>query len=165
MTQKRFAGGAFALRKAALLLSPASAVAQCSTSARAWNNTNFAPLDSPFTVSFDAVPNKDRMDGVTGLSLGNALAFKNLAIIVRFNHKGKIDARNGEAYAPEVSVTPPGGSPLTLGSNFAFRTAQAKISSLNNWALYADAGSHKVCNFSLTGGKPAAPAQGENERR
>jgi hypothetical protein len=48
-----------------------------------------------------------------------------------------------------IFVTPPGAAEITLGTNFAFRSEQSGLSSLNNWAIRAEVGSHTVCNFTV----------------
>src|SRR5581483_9462947 len=64
-------------------------------------------------------------------------------------------AINPATHAYSVYVTPPGATEMTLASNFAFRTEQATVSTLNNWALYADSGSHQVCSFAVASNAPA----------
>ena len=157
----------------------APAPSGCLTSSLSWQNASFATQTSAFAASFDATPSMAKMDGVTGLSQGAASGFASLAAAVRFNNTGTIDARNGGAYAAAAAVpysagqkyhfrlavdpaahtysayvTPPGGAETAIGTNYAFRTEQASVSSLNNWSLYEDAGTHQVCAFALS----AAPA-------
>jgi hypothetical protein len=52
-----------------------------------------------------------------------------------------------------IFVRPPGGSELTVGTNFAFRTEQSGVTILNWWGVYVNsgtAGSSTVCNFTLS---------------
>jgi hypothetical protein len=100
-----------------------------------------------------------------------------LAGIARFNTSGKIDARNGGAYAAATSVaysagvsyhfrlvvnvaahtysiyvTPAGGTENTIGTNYAFRTEQNGVTNLADWSAYVDSassGSLMACNFVL----------------
>ncbi|MDD5655805.1 MAG: Ig-like domain-containing protein, partial [Elusimicrobia bacterium] len=163
----------------ALGLCGGAALAQtCQTSAAAWKNSAFAAQSAPFTATFDAVPNAAGVDAVTGLSYGPASGYAGLAAIVRFNTGNTIDARNGSAYAAAATVryapgasyhfrlavdpaarrysayvTPPGGSEVLLGANYAFRSEQASVSALNNLALNSSAGSHQICAFAVV---PAA---------
>lgn len=155
------------------------AAAQCLTAGASWRNTGFPDQAAPFGATFDATPGGARIDGVTGLSLGGAADYKQLAVIVRFNNAGLIDARNGGVYAADarvpytagslyrfrlvvdpvahrysVYVAPPGAAERLLARNYSFRSEQALAASLNNWALQAGAGSHQVCRFALT----AAPS-------
>src|SRR2546429_618834 len=133
-------------------------------------------------VESAATPSGTGLDGVTGLSAGRAAAFADLAVIVRFNSGGTIDARNGGAYGAASAiayaagtsyhfrlvvdvpshtysayVTPAGGTEQTIGTGFTFRIEQNAVASLANWALYSDAGTHTVCNFTLGSGVPPAP--------
>ena len=154
----------------------------CLTSTTAVQNTAFASQNGSFTATFDATPNAAGIDAATGLSQGAAASFTDLAVIIRFNSTGTIDARNGGAYAATNSisytagtsyhfrvvvdvsshtysafVTPAGGSEQTIGTGFAFRTEQAGVTALANWAVTAVTPSHTVCNFALSGSQPPAP--------
>jgi hypothetical protein len=120
----------------------------------------------------DATPLGNGIDAGVGLSNGAQTAFSGLACIARFNTSGNIDARNGGAYAAaspitysantsyhfrfvvnvpshtySVYVTPSGGSEQAVGVNYAFRTEQASIASLNYWSLWGDTGSMQGCGF------------------
>ena len=44
-------------------------------------------------------------------------------------------------------MTPPGQSEQTVASNYAFRTEQQSVTSLNYWSVFADIGSMQVSNF------------------
>lgn len=151
----------------------------CLTSNLSWQNTQFPARAAAFAASFDAVPAGPRIDGVTGLSNGSATGFSSMAVSVRFNTSGLIDARKGGAYAADASipyaaggryhfrlavdpaahvysvwVTPPGGAETVLASSYGFRTEQASVSSLDGWTLYADQGGHQVCDFALSAPAP-----------
>jgi hypothetical protein len=146
----------------------------CKTSAGAWQNSAIASQIGTFVAEFDATPDNINMDGVMGLSAGSADAYADLAVIARFNPSGYIDARNGAAYqaatqipySPGISyhfrmeisipnhtynvfVTPAGSSEQLVGANFAFRSEQSTVASLNNFALYAKTGSQQVCHLSI----------------
>ena len=126
-----------------------------------------------FTAEIEATPQGSNIDAGVGLSNGAQATFVGLACIVRFNSQGKIDARNGSAYAAlsqisysantsyhfrfvvnvpahtySIYVTPSGGSEQAVGTNYAFRTEQATVSSLNNWSLFSDTGSMQGCGFA-----------------
>jgi hypothetical protein len=101
--------------------------------------------------------------------------YTGFATLVRFNPTGDIDARKGGAYAPvpatipysagltyhfrlvinvpahtySIFVTPPGGTELTVGTGFAFRTEQNTVTSLDHWGVEAATGTDKVCNFTV----------------
>jgi hypothetical protein len=125
-----------------------------------WQNTSFAAQTGTFTVSFDATPSAAPNNTLVGLSNGAQTGYPGFACAVRFNTSGKIDARNGGAYAAATSVsfaanstyhftetvnvanhtysiyvTPPGSGQVTLGSNYLFRTEQNAVASLNNWGI------------------------------
>src|SRR5207253_1826891 len=120
---------------------------------------------------------------VRAVAAGVAASNTDLAVILRFNPSGQIDARNGGAYAAasvmaysagtsyhfrlvvdlathsySAYVTPAGGAEATLASGFAFRTEQSAVTALAQWALQAGTGTHTVCNFSLGGTTPAPVA-------
>src|SRR5216117_2448837 len=154
----------------------------CASSATAFQNRAFTSENGSFMATFDATPTGTGLAAATGLSQGAAAAYTDLAVIVRFNTGGTIDARNGGAYAATNSigytagtsyhfrvvvdvsshtysayVTPAGGAEQTIGTGFAFRTEQSTVTALANWALTAITGTHTVCNFAITGSQPPAP--------
>jgi hypothetical protein len=116
-----------------------------------------------FTATFDATPTVSPENAVVGLSKGAATAYGNLSCIARFNPSGDIDAYNGTAYGAStipysanvsyhfrlvvnvpahtysVYVTPAGGSELTVGVNYAFRSTANTVTSLDTWNLDVDA--------------------------
>jgi hypothetical protein len=90
----------------------------------------------------------------------------------------RIDARNGSAYAADnvipysanvtyhfrmavnipahtysTYVTPAGGTELTVGANYAFRTEQNTVTHLDHWGVIVDTatatGTNTVCNFQI----------------
>ena len=150
--------------------------APCATSMNsAWVNTPFPAKMGTFMVTFDGTLTAAPADTVMGLSNGAATGFTGLATIIRFNVMGNIDARNAGAYAAaatvpyaanmtyrfrlaidvtmhrySIFVTPPGGQETTLGMNYAFRTEQNGVTSLNSWAVQTDApNTAKLCNFAV----------------
>src|SRR3989442_1277851 len=146
----------------------------CQQSAAVWLNNALAAQTGSFTAQFDATPNGAAIAGVVGLSAGAAGAYTDLAPIVAFNLAGQINARNGGAYAAvnvipytagtsyhfrlvvgvpsrtcSAYVTPFGGTEVTIGSGYAFRTEQSAVTALANWAAYTSTGTLTLCNFSL----------------
>ncbi|HKQ72657.1 MAG TPA: polysaccharide lyase 6 family protein [Blastocatellia bacterium] len=147
-----------------------------------WQNTAISPQTGTFTAEFDATPTASPIDSVVGLSRGAQTAYTGFATLARFNPTGSIDARNGGAYAAasnipysanvtyhfrmavnapartySVFVRPAGGSELTVGTNFAFRTEQNTVTSLDWWGTVVNAstpGSTTVCNFTIGGTEP-----------
>jgi hypothetical protein len=135
------------------------------TSADGFVNTALSASQSgTFTAQFNASPSLSPSNAIVALSQGAQTAYTGMAVAVRFNPTGTIDARNGGAFAASTTipfsagstyhfrlvvnvaahtysifVTPPGGSELTLGTNFAFRTEQAGVTSLNTSTLNVNA--------------------------
>jgi len=149
-------------------------VSTCVTAGAAWQNSAFASKTGTFTATFDATPSASLINSVVGLSHGVQTAYTGFATLARFNSSGDIDARNGGAYSAasviayagsktyhfrmtvnvtahtySVFVTPPGGVEQTVGANFAFRTEQNTVTSLDHWGVYAATGSDTVCSFAV----------------
>jgi glucose/arabinose dehydrogenase len=154
---------------------------QCTTATATsgWQNQVFTSQTGTFTAEFDATPSVSPINSVVGLSQGEQNDYTGFAAIARFNPSGNIDARNGGAYAANstipysagvtyhfrlvvnvatrtysIFVTPAGGSEITVGANFAFRSEQSGVTSLNWWGIYVNPGipgSTTVCNFKVTG--------------
>jgi len=155
------------------------------TSGGGWQNVAFPSQTGAFTAEFDATPSASPIDSVVGLSRGSQTAYTGFAILARFNTSGAIDARNGGAYAAaatipysanvtyhfrvvvnvpahshSIFVTPAGGTERTVGTNFAFRTEQNTVTSLDWWGVAVNAstpGSTTACNFTITGGTEPGP--------
>jgi hypothetical protein len=164
--------------------------ADCGTCPDVFVNRAFATQTAAFALSFDAVPGGSGMDGVMGASSGAADAYTDLAAIVRFNTTGRIDARNGGAYAaanviaysPGVTyhfrmeidvprhrysayVTVAGGTEQVVGLDYAFRTEQATVSQLDNLADHASTGTLQISNVQVSATLPpptetSCPASG-----
>ena len=123
-------------------------------------------------ITFDATPHAENMDGLLGLSRGEATAWPHLAAIVRFNVAGYIDARYAGAYTSDVDIpytadetfhvrmvvdpstqsysvwiTPEGGEEILLAEQYAFRSEQASTDMLDHWALWHSSGSLTIDNF------------------
>jgi poly(beta-D-mannuronate) lyase len=161
----------------AKLLSPSDvgpgSGAGCTTaSGGTFQNAAFASQTGTFTAEFDATPSASPINGYVALSQGAQTAHTGFAAIARFNPTGDIDARDGAAYAAaatipysanvryhfrlvvnvathsySVFVTPQGGSELTVGTSFAFRSEQSGVTNLNSWGTWAGTGSLSVCSF------------------
>jgi hypothetical protein len=153
-----------------------------------FQNTAFASQTGGFSATFTATPSASPTDGIIALATAAAATYADLAVIVRFNNAGLIDARNGGVYQAAASipysantsytfrlvvnlanhtysahVTPAGGAEQTIGLNYAFRTEQSGVASLNTWNANVDAAafgnSLVVSNFSAgtTTASPTAP--------
>jgi hypothetical protein len=155
---------------------PAFAFETCGTlsAGTGWDNGFFPQQSALFHAEFVAVPFAERIDAVFGLSNGPADAFTDLAAVVRFNPSGFIDVRKGGAYAADVSVPYrandhfrvfmefdfvrrfydvylrlPDDSLVDLARGYPFRTEQAAVSRLDNFARIVDSptGSLHLCSF------------------
>jgi hypothetical protein len=148
------------------------------TAGSSWTNNSFTSQSGAFTAEWDARPSANNIDAVVGLANGAQTSFTGFGCLVRFNSSGTIDARNGSSYASastlayaantsyhfrlavnvpahtySIYVTPAGGTEQIVGSNYAFRTEQSTVGSLNNYGVIVDsaAGSARVCNFVVSG--------------
>lgn len=171
-------------------LLPVTVSAACLTASAGggWQTGGLSAQTGTFAVTFDATPSASPNNAVIGLSNGTQTSYTGYACLVRFNPSGDIDARSGGTYTAAQAipfaanatyhfrlvanvaahtysayVTPPGGSELTIGSNYAFRTEQNTVASLNAWGAYVSAtgsggaGTCSVCNFGLAQPAAAAP--------
>ncbi len=142
-----------------------------------FTNTPFTAQTGAFTATFDATPAAaTTINDVIGLSNGAQNAIAGFAAIVSFSQSGHIVARNGGSYTAtntvnyvagstyhfrlvvnvtahtySIFVTPPAGAEVTVGSNFAFRTEQAAVTSLNSVGseVTPATGSLTYCNFTV----------------
>jgi len=144
-----------------------------------WVNNPLADQTGTFSVLFDATPSADLVDSVMALSSGPGAAFPDFACLTRFFTDGFIEARNGAVYEPlpgvipysagvkysfrlvvnvpahtySIYVTPAGGTELTVGVNFDFRSDQSTVANLDNFGVIltsaGPAGTNTVCNFKV----------------
>lgn len=152
----------------------------------AWSNVTIPVQTGRFSIRWNAVPDGNLIDGVTGLSLGSVDNYDDLACIVRFAVNGTIDVRNGGSYAAltpvtytagsiyrfeldvdlaakeySVTVTPDGGLPILIAQNYKFRTQQATVSTLDHIGLVAlEGGSHTVTDIVIGASVPPSAPQG-----
>jgi len=140
-----------------------------------WQNRSIGLQSGQFSAEYDVVPNVSNMNGTTGLSFGNAATWDDLAVIVGFSEAGQLNARNGGVYSADavvpysagtsyhfrivgdilahtysVYVTEGAGTEIQLANNYAFRSSQAAVSSLDTLAVVAVTGSHTVSNFTIS---------------
>jgi len=138
-----------------------------------------SPQSGTFTVKWDATPSGSPMNATMALANGSQTAYSGLACIARFNPTGDIDARNGGAYQAAATIPyttgttyhfrmvvnvpahtysvfldPPPGSLAAsqiVASNYAFRTEQGAVTSLNTFNVdVASGGSVSICNLTFT---------------
>ncbi len=146
----------------------------CLVSSGSMKSQGFASRSGSFTAETDVTPSQSSMDGAVALSLGAQGSWRGLAAIVLFNPSGGIVARNGGTYqaagsipytgggkyhvrvAANVSrhtysiyITPPGGSEVTLGADYAFRTEQAGNAALDTFGVLSDTGTLTACNLVI----------------
>lgn len=146
-------------------------------------NIPSATQTGTFLVELDAIPSGYNMDGAIGFSNNPSTGYSNMACIVRFNSSGNIDARNGGSYVAEtvlayeawtsyhfkivvsltshtydIYVTPEGGSQVTIGTGYSFRTEQAGVSQLNYFVKVSSSCVVNVSNFSLVTVDTQAPS-------
>jgi chitodextrinase len=139
-----------------------------------FTNSGFTNQTGTFIAELEVTPWGDFMNGVVGLSNNAASAFNNLACILQFDVDGLIRARNGSGYTAvntmgyfagvvyhvkfvvslgthtyDVFVTPAGGSQVTIASGYPFRTEQASVTQLNNYAKQTNSCTLTVANFVL----------------
>jgi len=148
----------------------------------AFTNTAFAAQAGTFTATFDATPSIAGIHAVIGLSHGAQTAYTGFANSLQL--ESTIEARNGGSYDAASSipiaagvtyhfelvvnvpahtysiyVTPNGGAQLTVGTNYAFRTEQAKVASLDHWGVRVNTspgGTMTVCNFAIVSTPPTS---------
>ena len=152
---------------------PPTSANGCVVSRDRWQGTGFSPQNGTFSVAFDMIPDRAPINSITGLSLGRADDYEDLAASVRFGPEGVIDARDGSRFAARTSieyepgaryhvrmvvrvhertydvyVTPPGGTEKVVGLRHAFRSEQNRVHALSQWAVFSRDGSHQVCGFT-----------------
>lgn len=147
-----------------------------SVTANTWSNQSIAAQTGTFTASFDATPASGTMDSVLGLSNGASAAFTSLAPIIWFSNTGTIQARNAGNYTAttsyryaantayhvtltvnlanhtySASVHTGTAADTQIALNYAFRTEQATVTQLSNFAAFTNAAmpAISVCNFAL----------------
>jgi len=143
----------------------------CLLSAGTWVSTPLTQVQtSSFRIQFDITPVAAIEDGVTGLSAAPGVAYTDLVAAVRFNVAGMIDARNGGSFVAATAIPYTAGTayhiildvnvgahtynayvmlgsaPVAIGTNLAFRTEQASVSSLGYLNGLTVTGSDTICN-------------------
>ena len=146
----------------------------CRISTSFWQNFPLSSQTGIFSVEYDVISIDQNPDAIVALSTNPGSVFDDYAALVRFNN-GILDVRNGSSYSFDkqvpyipgtsyhfkqevnvpartysVWVTPEGGSTQKLATDYALRSSQSTISSINNWGIWSGTGSSQVCNFTLT---------------
>jgi len=155
----------------------ASDAVACTTIGTTWWNQSFTEQTGRFHVEFSARPTANNLDTVVGLSAGPASKWASLAVIVRFNPQGTIDARSGSDYRADqywpysagtryyfrvdvdvpahgysvwVRTSPTAGWNL-LAQTLGFRTEQASVTRLNNVASFTNPATSAAGGIELCG--------------
>jgi hypothetical protein len=140
-----------------------------------WTSLAISPSTSTFDINYSCIPSALGIDAVTGVGGDLVENFYDLACIVRFAPSGVVDVRDGSGYRASstltykantlyrinmninvatkrygVTVTPEGGVPVVLASNYAFRTEQAVLNELKTFAFVrVGSGSLKIQNIAI----------------
>ena len=146
------------------------------TATNVWGNHPIRERREKIVASFTATPGGTAMDSVFGFSAAPADFWDDLAVYLRFNDQGRIDARNGDVFSAATvfnysagvpyrlvmeidilsktywaTVIPPGGAPVLIANGFAFRTEQAGVTQLSNFAYHTlTGGTQTVGNLVIT---------------
>ena len=150
----------------------ASTCVQATPGTYQWQNVSLAPQSGVFTHYISAKPHQATGDTLVGLSQGSATNWNHLAVIVRFNPNGTIDARDGDVYRAlsyksynpaywsgrirlQVDVPRKTYSAwwwswdadrwILLAKDFRFRTQQAGVTQLDNFTAEAEVGGIDAC--------------------
>jgi hypothetical protein len=149
-----------------------AAPSQCVVSHSAsWDSRAFPLHGGHLLLEFDALPatrdGSPTLDAVIGAAQGVPGAFGDLGPTVRFRPDGKLDARNGSAYAADVDFTyadttsyhvsmdidaaagrysvsvrdpnlDPDAPPTVLAHDYAFRSEQAQTTAFDHLGQYVD---------------------------
>jgi hypothetical protein len=145
------------------------------SSAGTWQSRHFTTIGAQQVhLDFYTWVTAPETDAVIGVSLGAPARFGDLAAIVRFHPDGYFDARNGNVYAADarldyapgsfyrvtldldlsrgsysVSITPPSQIPITIARDYAFRTEQSGLASVDHLSQFVDGtpGSVQTCGL------------------
>lgn len=136
-----------------------------------WQNQGFASQSGVFSFHVSAQPQTANGDTLVALSNGAKTNWSGLAAIVRFNSANQIDVRDGNIYRADQGVRyypgwtynlrfdvdvpnkrysvfynyPGDVSYHPLANNYAFRTEQQGVTSLNNFVAEAEVGGMYAC--------------------
>lgn len=128
-------------------------------------------------ITLSATPSTAPLDSVIGFGNVEASSYLNLAAAVQFDQvTGTVRARNGGSYAAvntftysagvkyaleftinvvaktySLTITAPGGSPITIATNYAFRTEQSGISSITHMSAVTTGSNNTVVENILVG--------------
>ena len=154
-----------------------------SPGANQWRNLPVQSQSGEFQSVVYARPTQANGDTLFGFAQGAQTNWAKLAVIVRFNNTGTIDVRRGSAYAADsvvaytanttyrfrLEVNVPahtytvyvrdtsGGPEQLLARDYAFRTEQQSVTSLDHFIAEAEVGDIEACLDSIGACKTATP--------
>lgn len=154
-----------------------------SPGANQWRNTPVQSQSGQFQTVVNARPTQANSDTLFGFAQGAQTHWSRLAVIVRFNNTGTIDVRRGSTYAADsvvaytanttyrfrLEVNVPahtysvyvsdatGGPEQLLARDYAFRTEQQSVTSLDHFIAEAEIGDIEACIDTFGACKTAAP--------
>ena len=152
-----------------------------SAQAGSWLSQGFPTQAGHIRLQFEASTDSTSTDAVIGASQGAPNAFTSLAAIVRFRPDGTFDARNGSNYSADATVAYVAGKRYQFGldidlphgtysatvrdwgvaiydnpgivfaQNYAFRTEQAQVQSLDHLGQFVDGtpGTLSACDLTV----------------
>ncbi len=150
-----------------------------------WLNLAIPSQSAPFIISFNMTPGNRNIEALTGLSTTAASGHSDLALALRFNTSGSIDALNGDSYQAantliyqpgvvyrvrltvdpahhtySATATPAGSPPVNIATGYAFHNGLSSASTFANLAAVALTGSHTTSGVKLgpDSTRPSAPA-------
>lgn len=147
-----------------------------------WNNHAIQAQTTRFNTTVSAMPTQSNSDVLFGFAKGAQTTWSGLAVIVRFNRNGTIDVRNGNAYSADavvpyeaygnyrfrlevdvpahrysVYVRVGDGPEQALARNYAFRSEQQAVTSLDHFTVEAEIGTLEACLGTVGTCKTALP--------
>ncbi|NOR65434.1 MAG: hypothetical protein GQ468_05390 [Candidatus Scalindua sp.] len=159
----------------------------------AWNDKPQVPETGMAELQYDIIPLSDAATGVTGLSVGPATDFDNLAVNIQLSKTGEFKAvrsdgtalyeaenvirfKKDERYHVRMVIdidkhiysawiTPPGGTEILLADNYFFRQEQIGAVGLDNFSSYATVDSFGIDKIALIDSDPAIPPPAQQIRQ
>lgn len=150
----------------------------CVAGATTWSNYSIDSHTGSFTLHYAATPDASNLDGIVALSDIAGADYTDYAMLVRFSREGVVDARNGEEYAAEnslsysagqtvyltidgdvgartysVTATRAGGSPVRIATDYSFRTEKASIAEVSHLGLVTATGTLELCTGAVQAGR------------
>lgn len=164
-----------ALSAGALMCLCGRASAQpCLVSANSWQSRPFPATGMYLNASFEAAPDGEVVNGVTGLSLGDASGTASLVAAVRFNQSGFLDVLDAEGFRSDArvryepgrtyrftliidmvahrysaTIAAPGEKPRVLAKDYSFPAWHRALHRLDRLSVHSAAGSHRVCGLRV----------------